>query len=90
VVAPKIDRNAPEIEKGIPLPSITGRGRPVKYNFAIMEVGDSFNVLVGDRYPKEVMGSVCAAVSAFCRRYAPDRKYTVRTSDQGIRVWRIK
>ena len=70
------------IQRNIPIPQAE---RKMLYPFAAMEVGDSFAV-DGDK-------KVCATVSAAVYKYKrenPGKKFTVRTSDAGIRVWRIE
>ena len=64
------------IEKNIPIQ----RGRE-KYPFLKMEIGDSF-VFSGNR---KVIG---AAASWYGSRYK--MKFTTRSVDGGVRVWRVK
>ena len=66
-----------EIEKNVPLaPRRRGKqgGRPRLYNFAHMGVGDSFNVLVGDRYAPNVRSTVQSCAYQFRKRHAPVAK----------------
>jgi hypothetical protein len=66
-----------EIEKGVP------RQAPnVKYPFADMQVGDSFLV---PRGTARIVAS--AAVWAAARGYG---KFSCRTVEGGVRVWRIE
>ncbi len=68
-----------QIDKDIPPPSET-RGRPAKYPFATMEVGDSF-------LSPEPVARMSPAAS-----YAGKRggmRFTVRAEGAGARVWRI-
>ena len=78
------------IEKKIPMPYTSGRGRPAKYPFAQMRKGDSFAVpFTDDTLPKlRTRLSVCAA--NFAQRNGG--KFTLRTlkEDGVIRVWRVK
>ena len=70
------------IDKNIPMPKIVRNGGPkAKYPFADMQVGDSFEVT--DKTTKK-FASTCAAAT---RRLGS--KFTIRTIDNGIRVWRI-
>ena len=70
------------IRSDVPLPSPSGRGRRAsKYPFSKMEVGDSF--VVNDVTARTVR----SAVSVFQRKY--DVKFAVRTTDEGIGVWRV-
>lgn len=77
------------IDKDVPLPerSRGAQGRPVKYPFAQMEVGDSF----------AVVGKGVKTIYSTARRYGKGAgtKYTVRRSidDFGepvARVWRTE
>lgn len=70
------------IEKGIPVAKSIGRGRKNKYPFGAMEVGDSFFV-------KEGKGK---NISRVCCMYGKSltRRFTCRTVDGGVRVWRTE
>ena len=70
-----------EIEKNIQPPELT-RGRPSKYPFSKMDVGDSVffdGATIGGAEYKAAIG------------YGRSRgwKFCVRTSDGGLRVWRV-
>ena len=67
-----------QIEKNFPIPP-GRRGRPVKYPWYSMEIGDSF-------LPTEK----CARATAYAasQRYAP-KKFIYRKVDGGGRIWRI-
>ena len=70
------------IEKGIPLPTRAGEGRPSVSIYRQMAVGDSVflpNCLMNRR-------------SNNWQRIARENgwKFTARTIDGGIRVWRVK
>ena len=72
------------IEKGVALPDrVVIRNRESKYPFSVMEVGDSI-------FFKDV--NYKAAQIAYVRMYAKKsgRKFTVRTVEGGVRVWRIE
>jgi hypothetical protein len=90
------------IDKNVPPPpnARDGRGgRPSKYPFASMEIGDSFLV----PYPREARTSdeavelrratkniITSAVSQYkIRTGNRSQKYTTRAEDSGVRVWRI-
>ena len=64
-----------KIEKNIPAP-----GRRAKYPFAEMEVGDSF----------EAPESAKLRTAAYNAGKKSGRKFTCRTHDGALRVWRIK
>lgn len=69
-----------QIDKDLPIPT-GGRGRPAKYPWADMEVGDSF--LSPDQAPN-TMSNV--------RLKAEKRtgfKFTTRAEGDGTRIWRI-
>ncbi len=70
------------IEKGIPVPKMTGAGRKTKYPFESMQVGDSFFVKDG----------TVKTLSRSCGTYGKrlERKFTSRTVDGGARVWRVE
>ncbi len=70
------------IEKGIPVPKMTGAGRKTKYPFDVMEVGDSF--FVKDAKVK--------TLSRTCGSHGKrlSRKFISRTVEGGVRVWRTE
>ena len=70
------------IEKGIPVPKMTGAGRKTKYPFESMQVGDSFFVKDG----------TVKTLSRSCGTYGKrlERKFTSRTVNGGARVWRVE
>lgn len=65
-----------------------GTGRPVKYPFSEMEVGDAFEVTdaSGDRATRNVLLS-CAR--AYVKRHAPSSKFATRIVDGRVWVWRV-
>lgn len=70
-----------EIEKGVPVPTEEGkRAKRSKYPFAMMEVGDSFEVV---NAPKSFL--VTVHVNGKRLGY----KFTTRKTENGRRVWRI-
>lgn len=69
------------IEKGVDVTKAAGRGRPWKYPFLEMEIGDSFFV------PADLAEKVRAAATSAGRRYG--KKYVTRKEGNGRRVWRI-
>jgi hypothetical protein len=71
------------IEKSFPIPPPAKIGAPKKYPLSDMEVGDSFFV-------KDVSGKRNPAYSSVCN-YGKEsgKKFTVRRSGGGVRVWRI-
>lgn len=70
------------IEKNIPVPEQSGRGRRAKYPFSKMEVGDSVF------FPGENSSSRCS-IAAHAYGHRVGWKFSVRTMDGGVRIWRI-
>lgn len=66
-----------EIEKGVAIP----RGRGM-YPFRNMEVGDSFFV------PGATAKNLSTCACQFSARHGHGWKFSVRTVDGGVRVWR--
>ena len=67
-----------QIEKGIPMPE----GKPgSKYPFDGMKVGDSFLV------PRKDRSCVSSAATAYSKKYGT--KFSMRTVDGVLRIWRI-
>lgn len=73
-----------KIEKGIAIPTPSGRGAP-KYPWHEMEIGDSF-FLKKDVVP---MSRMYSHISQANKRYAP-KKFTLRKLENGVRIWRTK
>lgn len=77
------------IQKGVPIPEIiTKRKRTERYSFENMMVGDSFLYsTVKTEGRQRYLGNAA-------RNWAKYRKngwkFTVRQTDEGIRIWRIK
>lgn len=70
-----------KIEKGIAIPEKPrSGGRPTKYPFKVMEVGDS--VFIDEAEAKAAI----AAARATGRIHG--KKFVYRTVDGGIRIWR--
>jgi len=75
-----------EIEKNIPMPEGGSHiGRPVKYPFADMEIGDS--LFFADEPTGTMSNPVVAARSAAAKR---GWKVTARKEGDGVRVWRTE
>lgn len=66
-----------EIDKGVPLPKKTRGAVKFHYPFDSMEVGDSFLVPLGVEHFRSSM------------RYRHPKKFTMRQTPLGIRIWRI-
>jgi hypothetical protein len=79
-----------QIETNIPVPTIANRGATASvYPLADMYVGDSFlvplePVTLADRR------RVSAAIAGYTKRHKDKGlKFSVRTVDGGLRVWRV-
>lgn len=72
-----------KIEKNIEIPRrcANSKGRPFKYPFNEMEVGDSF--LTG-----EPRSRISGAIGGYRKRHGC--KFAARTVEGGVRVWRIE
>jgi hypothetical protein len=71
-----------KIDKGVPIPP--RKSANAKYPFREMEVGDSFHVAGNSQLLLKRMRSACS----WAQSKYPETKYTVRTTDTGVRVWR--
>lgn len=75
-----------KIDKGVEIPGrpANGRGRKAIYPWEEMEVGDSFFIeYEGDK--RRQYASIAGHAS---KRYG--KKFTARTFDNGVRIWRIE
>lgn len=71
-----------KVEKGIPIPEKPRKGgKPAKYPWATMDVGDSFFV--------EGVPLANFASGAYNAAKLLNRKFSLRTVEGGVRVWRI-
>lgn len=75
------------IDKGVAVPAKTSRN--ATYPFADMEVGDSFYVASVKENHQRILGSVATCVRHYVTRRAPQKRFTVRQIDSGIRCWRL-
>jgi hypothetical protein len=71
-----------ESEVPVPAPAIGARGRPSKYPWQNMQPGNSFFV------PNGTPKSMYHLANRASKQYG--HKYTVRTMDGGVRVWRVE
>lgn len=71
-----------KIQKNIPIPTKMSTGRKSIYPFESMDIGDSFAAPAGKA--KSVRSKVTK------ENKLGDKKFTVRTIDKYIRVWRIQ
>lgn len=73
-----------EIEKGVPVPPISGATRQ-KYPLGRMEVGDSFLAAAADAH------TIRSSANSYSKIH-PGFKFRTRTSEdkQYIRIWRVE
>jgi hypothetical protein len=75
-----------KIEKNIPIPEKnTGLGHRI-YRWETMEIGDSFQ-LEGEY--KKVYHRLFSQASKY-RKANPDFNFTIRETEKGGRIWRVK
>ena len=75
-----------KIDKNIKLREVNRRGKPAKYPWAQLKVGDSFFV-----EEKNKMYGMHASVSSYNKRSGKKAiKIATRIDGEGLRVWRIK
>ncbi len=74
-----------QIEKGVEMPEIKPWGRRAKYPLREMNVGDSFFVPCPLDKKKMIVQSITG--SARQKRF-PDKKFTSRSVEGGVRCWR--
>jgi len=67
-----------EILKGIPMPP-DKRGKPAKWPWAIMEVGDCIKA-----------NARGVAITAYLYGKRHGKRFAMRTTEEGIRIWRTK
>jgi hypothetical protein len=75
-----------EIESGIPLPS-EPRGRKIKYPIAALQVGQSFLVACAPEDSRKQIKSVGSLCGLHTKKTG--HRFTSRTVEGGIRVWRL-
>ena len=77
-----------KIEKGIPIPNKKSghgpnMGAPRKYPIHLLSVGESFLAKL------KKSSQLSASISQFRKKY-PNKKFTCRKVEGGVRVWRVK
>ena len=70
-----------KIDAGIPMLKEESRGRPNKYPFGKMRIGDSFMVSEGDE------NLVRCSANGYGNRHS--MKFSVRKYEGGYRCWRV-
>ena len=73
-----------EIEKGMPIPEIQRPRRPINYPWKEMQIGDSFFIPLG------VTTRNAIALSAEYQGRTTEKRFTIRTVEGGVRVWRVE
>lgn len=77
------------IETNIPVPARASGGK-ILYPFASMQVGDSFLATSELPVTPEHRRRISAATAAYARRNPSlGVKFSVRSTEQGLRVWRV-
>ena len=80
------------IQKLIPISgTYRSLGPSIRYPFAEMAAGDSFEIKVNKTEIKAKVSRMSSACVSYCKRANQSAKFTVRrTTDESVRVWRIK
>jgi len=80
------------IQRNIPISgTYRSLGPHLRYPFAEMEVGESFEIKVNTKEIKKKVSNLSSACASYVRSRNNAAKFTVRrTSNELIRVWRIK
>lgn len=78
-IVPEIVR----IDKNVPMPQPAPRGRPNRYPWKNMEVGDSF------LFPKGIALAACRTMAWDAGRKLK-RKFSVMKTSDGTRCWRVE
>ena len=76
------------VERGVPMPEPKGRGRPAKYPWRKMGVGDSFRSDPPVGFSKSRYQSHLSAAAAGAAKRM-NAKFMTRIDDNGVRVWRV-
>lgn len=78
------------IEKNIPLPERVwgAHGRPSKYPFAQMEVGDSFAITAIEQPAEKLRNNIGNCAIKWTQKNAPERKFSTRVTGGTVRIWR--
>lgn len=76
-----------KIEKNIELPERYKKAHK-KYPLEEMDVTDSFFIPYKDEHQRTVQSRVSASITKYAKE--TNTKFTIRSLEEGIRVWRIK
>jgi hypothetical protein len=80
------------IQKNVPVSGVyRSLGPSIRYPFHEMLPGDSFEMKTNKNEMRRVISRTSSACVSYCRRINNAAKFTVRrTSDETVRVWRLK
>lgn len=79
------------VENHVPLPGYRAAGGPpLKYPWPTMEVGSSFEVAAAADARRRKSQALSVIAAAWGKRQTPRRKFTIRTTDAGVRIWRVE
>ena len=80
------------IQRHIPIAgTYRSLGPHLRYPFAEMEIGESFEIKVNTKEIKKKVSNLSSACASYVKSRNNAAKFTVRrTSNDSIRVWRIK
>lgn len=78
-----------EIEKDIPTPVGSGRGREQKYPLAQLNPGESFYVPANGDHRERVVSRIGNSVASHRKKNA-HKKFTCRSVEGGVRCWRLE
>jgi hypothetical protein len=77
------------IEDSVPLPASWNNGRPEKYPWRSLEMGQSFLVPYDTGKTKAEMAKKISNRAFDAQKRLGGRKFSVRSTDEGVRVWRV-
>lgn len=79
------------IQKDIPILGVRSMGTALRYPFGEMQAGESFEIKSNPKETRRMVSRISSACVSYVKRANKAAKFTVRrTSDQTIRVWRVK
>lgn len=91
----QLDPNAVEFDSGVPIPERVPAGKPEKYPFSRLAVGQSFRFFVPDTEAQKAFHNLTHASYVAAKRAAKDgeeKKFVVRLvkedNKSAVRVWR--
>lgn len=80
------------VQRNIPISgTYRSLGPTLRYPFHEMETGESFEIKTNPVEARKIVSRVSSACTSYVKRANKAAKFTVRrTSDQTVRVWRVK